>query len=83
MEEKEDDDELFFVILPTIIPYPSEEKRPIHTSSLTGAVSTLNQRYPLLQHEDAAPVQHLMATWRMVPNPTIRAGPRAPRGKER
>jgi hypothetical protein len=37
LEEEEDDDELFFVILPAIIPYPSEEKRPIHTSSLTGA----------------------------------------------
>jgi hypothetical protein len=28
---------LFFVILPAIIPYLSEEKEPIHTSSLTGA----------------------------------------------
>ncbi|NP_001307819.1 uncharacterized protein [Zea mays] len=37
LEEEEDDDELFFVILPAIIPYLSEEKRPIHTSSLTGA----------------------------------------------
>jgi hypothetical protein len=46
-------------------------------------VSTLNQGYPLLQHEDAAPVQHLKATWRMAPNPTIRAGPRVPHGKER
>jgi hypothetical protein len=36
-DEEEDDDELFFVILPAIIPYLSEEKEPIHTSSLTGA----------------------------------------------
>jgi hypothetical protein len=28
---------LFFVILPAIIPYLSEEKEPIHTPSLTGA----------------------------------------------
>jgi hypothetical protein len=46
-------------------------------------VSTLNQGYPLLQHEDAASVQHLKDTWRMAPNPTTWAGPRAPRGKER
>jgi hypothetical protein len=52
-------------------------------ASPEAAVSTLNQGYPLLQHEDAAPVQHLKATWRMVPNPTIWAGPRAPCGKER
>jgi hypothetical protein len=37
LEEEEDDDELFFVVLPAIIPYLSEEKRPIHTSSLTSA----------------------------------------------
>jgi hypothetical protein len=37
LEEEEDDDELFFVILLAIIPYLSEEKRPIHTTSLTGA----------------------------------------------
>jgi hypothetical protein len=37
LDEEEDDDELFFVILPAIIPYLSEEKEPIHTSSLTGA----------------------------------------------
>nr|ACG46699.1 hypothetical protein [Zea mays] len=34
LEEEEVDDELFFVILPAIISYLSEEKRPIHTSSL-------------------------------------------------
>jgi hypothetical protein len=37
LEEEENDDELFFVILPSIVPYLSKEKRPIHTSSLTGA----------------------------------------------
>ena len=37
LEEEEDDDELFFVILPAINTYLSEEKKPIHTSSLTGA----------------------------------------------
>jgi hypothetical protein len=42
-------------------------------------VGTQDQGYPLLQHEDTAPVQHLKATWRMVPNPTTWAGPRAPR----
>jgi hypothetical protein len=52
-------------------------------AGLGATVSTLNQRYPLLQHEDAAPGQHLNATWRMAPNPTTWAGPRVPRGKER
>jgi hypothetical protein len=37
LDEEEDDDELFFVILPTKITYLSEEKEPIHTSSLTSA----------------------------------------------
>jgi hypothetical protein len=46
-------------------------------------IGTLDQGYPLLQHEDAAPVQHLKAARRMAPSPTTWAGPRAPRGKER
>jgi hypothetical protein len=33
-------------------------------------VGTLNQGYPLLQHEDAAPVRHLQATRRTAPDPT-------------
>jgi hypothetical protein len=35
--EEEDNDELFFVILPAIITYFSEEKSTIHTSSLISA----------------------------------------------
>ena len=46
-------------------------------------VSTLNQGYPLLQHEDAAPIQRLLATRGTAPDPTAWAGQRAPRGKER
>jgi hypothetical protein len=37
LDEEEDDDELFFIILLAIVPYISEEKEPIHISSLTGA----------------------------------------------
>ncbi|WVZ99640.1 hypothetical protein U9M48_044906 [Paspalum notatum var. saurae] len=37
LDEKEDDDVFFFVILPAIMPYLSEEKESIHTSSLIGA----------------------------------------------
>ncbi|WVZ92538.1 hypothetical protein U9M48_038591 [Paspalum notatum var. saurae] len=44
--EEEYDDELFFVILPTIIPYLPEEKRSIHISSLTGA-----KKEEMLWHE--------------------------------
>jgi hypothetical protein len=47
------------------------------------SVDTLDQGYPLVRHEDTAPVQHLKATRRMAPNPTSWADPRAPRGKER
>jgi hypothetical protein len=47
------------------------------------SVGTLNQGYPLLQHEDAAPMRRLQATRRTVPDPTAGAGQRAPRGKER
>jgi hypothetical protein len=46
-------------------------------------VGTLNQGYPLLQHEDAATMRRLLATRRTVSDPTAWAGQRAPRGKER
>ena len=46
-------------------------------------VGTLNQGYPFLQHEDAAPMQRLQATRRTVPDPTTWAGQRAPRDEER
>jgi hypothetical protein len=46
-------------------------------------VGTLNQGYPLLQHEDAAPMRRLLATRGMAPDPTTWACQRAPRGKER
>jgi hypothetical protein len=46
-------------------------------------VGTLNQGYPLRQHEDTAPVRRLLTTRRTVPDPTRWAGQRAPRGKER
>lgn len=38
LEEEEENDELFFVILPARIPYLPEEKMPVHTSSLPGAI---------------------------------------------
>jgi hypothetical protein len=46
-------------------------------------VGTLNQGYPLLQHEDVAPMQRLQATRRTVPDPTTWAGQRTPRSKKR
>jgi hypothetical protein len=46
-------------------------------------VGTLNQGYPLLQHEDVVHVRRLQATQRTAPDPTTWAGLRAPRGKER
>jgi transposase InsO family protein len=46
-------------------------------------VGTLNQGYPFLQHEDAAPMQRLQATRRTVPDPTTWAGQRTPRSKKR
>jgi hypothetical protein len=46
-------------------------------------VGTLNQGYPLLQHEGAAPIRRLLATRGTTPDPTTWAGQRAPRGKER
>jgi hypothetical protein len=46
-------------------------------------IGILNQGYPLLQHEDTAPMRRLLATWRTVPDPTGWAGQRAPRaGKD-
>jgi hypothetical protein len=44
---------------------------------MTVSVSTLNQGYPLLQHEDAAPVQRPQAIRRTAPDPTAWAGQRA------
>ena len=46
-------------------------------------VGTLNQGYPLLQYEGAAPIRHLLVTRRAAPDPTTWAGLRAPRGEER
>ena len=37
LQEQEEDDELFFVLVPAIYTSLYEEKRPVHTSSLTGA----------------------------------------------
>jgi hypothetical protein len=45
-------------------------------------VGTLNQGYPLLQYEGAAPIRHLLVTRRAAPDPTTWAGLRAPRGEE-
>jgi hypothetical protein len=45
-------------------------------------VGTLNQGYPLLQYEGAAPVRHLQVTWRAAPDPTTWASLRAPHGEE-
>jgi hypothetical protein len=47
------------------------------------SVGTLNQGYPLLQHEDAAHMRCLLATRGTAPDPTAWAGQRAPCGKER
>jgi hypothetical protein len=45
-------------------------------------VGTLNQGYPLLQYEDAAPVRHLWVARRAALDPITWAGLRAPRGEE-
>jgi hypothetical protein len=45
-------------------------------------VGTLNQGYPLLQYEGAAPVRHLLVTQRVAHDPATWAGLRAPRGEE-
>jgi hypothetical protein len=45
-------------------------------------VGTLNQGYPLLQYEAAAPVRRLLVTRRAAPDPTTWVGLRAPRGEE-
>jgi hypothetical protein len=52
-------------------------------AGLGATIGTLNQGYPLLQHEDTAPMRRLLATRRTAPDPTGWAGQRAPRGKER
>jgi len=36
-EKEEDDEELFFVLLPVVMPFLDKEKTPEHTSSLPGA----------------------------------------------
>jgi hypothetical protein len=46
-------------------------------------VGTLNQGYPLLQHEDAVPVRRSLATRLTALVPTTWADQRAPYGKER
>ena len=46
-------------------------------------VSTLNQGYPLLQREDAAPIRRPLATRGTASDPAAWAGQRAPHGKER
>jgi hypothetical protein len=53
------------------------------SSKCNMTVGTLNQGYPLLQHEDTAPMQRLLATRRTAPDPTGWAGQRVSRGKER
>jgi hypothetical protein len=45
-------------------------------------VGTLNQGYPLLQYEGAAPVRHLQVTRIAALDPTTWVGLRAPRGEE-
>jgi hypothetical protein len=46
-------------------------------------VGTLNQGYPLLQHEGIAPMRHPLAARRTAPDPAGWAGQRMPRGRER
>jgi hypothetical protein len=46
-------------------------------------IGTLNQGYPLLQHEYTAPMRRLLATRRTAPDPTGWVGQRAPRGREK
>jgi hypothetical protein len=46
-------------------------------------VGTLNQGYPLLQHEDAAPIRRPLATRGTTPDPTAWADQRVSHGKER
>jgi hypothetical protein len=46
------------------------------------SVGTLNQGYPVLQYEGAAPVRHLQVTRRAASDPTTWAELRAPRGEE-
>ena len=37
MQEQEEDDELFFLLVPALYACLYEEKHPVHTSSLSGA----------------------------------------------
>jgi hypothetical protein len=46
-------------------------------------VGTQNQGYPLLQHEDTAPMRCPLATRRTTPDPTRWAGQKTPRGREK
>jgi hypothetical protein len=46
-------------------------------------VGTLNQGYPLLQHEGITPMQCPLAARRTTPDPAGWAGQRTPRGRER
>jgi hypothetical protein len=55
----------------------------VTTKSMIGSVGTLNQGYPHLRYEGAAPVPHLQVIRRATPDPTTWAGLGAPRGKER
>jgi hypothetical protein len=52
-------------------------------AGLGATVGTLNQWYPVLRYEGAAPVPHLQVIRRAAPDPTTWAGLGAPRGKER
>jgi hypothetical protein len=52
-------------------------------AGLGATVGTLNQGYPLLRYEGAAPVPHLHVIQRAAPDPTTWAGLGAPRGKKR
>jgi hypothetical protein len=60
-----------------------QEDQPGENQFASDAVGTLNQGYPLLQYEGAAPVPHLQVIRRAAPDPTTWAGLGAPRGKER
>jgi hypothetical protein len=47
------------------------------------SVGTLNQGYPLLQHEGIAPMRRPLTARRTVPDPAEWAGQRTPRGRGR
>jgi hypothetical protein len=46
-------------------------------------VGTLNQGYPLLQHEGITPMRCPLDAWRTAPDPAGWAGQRTPRGRKR